>query len=159
MSTTQGRTLLSRWSLFLFTTHAQLFLFIPFSLISLIPFICITFLFLLLYYHHIPSFYFSSYDSHQATGRQDCYCTLEQRPTTPNSDAKDLLHSQRPSYLVPQDCENYAVVPLFFLNFSLFIARPPVLGMMLNCIIMPHDYYDNTWHVLMVKIPCIGYNS
>ena len=106
----------------------------------------------------LPSI-FSSYDSHQATGRQDCYCTLEQRPTTPNSDAKDLLHSQRPSYLVPQDCENYAVVPLFFLNFSLFIARPPVLGMMLNCIIMPHDYYDNTWHVLMVKIPCIGYNS
>ena len=57
------------------------------------------------------------------------------------------------------DCENYAVVPLFFLYFSLFIAKPPVLGTTLNCIIMPHDYYDNTWHVLMVKIPCIGYNS
>ena len=56
-------------------------------------------------------------------------------------------------------CENYAVVPLFFLNFFLFIARPPVLGTTLNCIIMPHDYYDNTWHVPMVKIPCIGYNS
>ena len=56
-------------------------------------------------------------------------------------------------------CENYAVVPLFFLYFSLFIARPPVLSITLNCIIMPHDYYDNTWHVLMVKIPCIGYNS
>ena len=69
--------LLSRWSLFLFTTHAQLFLSISLSLISLIPFIRITFLFLLLYYHHVPSFYFSSYDSHQATGRQDCYCALE----------------------------------------------------------------------------------
>ena len=56
-------------------------------------------------------------------------------------------------------CENYAVVPLFFLNFFLFIARPPVLSTTINCIIMPHDYYDNTWHVLMVKIPCIGYNS
>ena len=33
-------------------------------------------------------------------------------------------------------CENYAVVPLFFLYFSLFIARPPVLGTTLNCIIM-----------------------
>ena len=33
-------------------------------------------------------------------------------------------------------CENYAVAPLFFLNFSLFIARPPVLGTTLNCIIM-----------------------
>ena len=60
--------------------------------------------------------------------------------------------------LVLELCENYAVVPLFFLNFSLFIVRPPVLGTTLNCIIMPHDYYDNTWHVLMVKIPCIGYN-
>ena len=56
-------------------------------------------------------------------------------------------------------CENYAIVPLFFFSFSLFIARPPVLGTTLNCIIMPHDYYNNTWHVLMVKIPCIGYNS
>ena len=34
------------------------------------------------------------------------------------------------------DCENYAVVPLFFLYFSLFIARPPVLSTTLNCIIM-----------------------
>ena len=59
----------------------------------------------------------------------------------------------------PGICENYAVVPLFFLYFSLFIARPPVLSTTLNCIIMPHDYYDNTWHVLMVKISCIGYNS
>ena len=48
--------------------------------------------------------------------------------------------------------------PLFPL-FCPIYARPPVLGMMLNCIIMPHDYYDNTWHVLMIKIPCIGYNS
>ena len=55
-------------------------------------------------------------------------------------------------------CENYAVAPLFFLNFFLFIARPPVLGTTLNCIIMPHDYYNNMWHVPMVKIPCIGYN-
>ena len=58
-----------------------------------------------------------------------------------------------------ESCENYAVIPVFFLKFSLFIARPPVLGTTLNCIIMPHNYYDNTWHVLMVKIPCIGYNS
>ena len=57
------------------------------------------------------------------------------------------------------NCEDYAVAPLFFLNFSLIIARPPVLSTTLNCIIMPHNYYDNTWHVLMVKIPCIGYNS
>ena len=56
-------------------------------------------------------------------------------------------------------CENYAIVPLFFLYFSLFIARPPVLSTTLNCIIMPHDYYDNTWNMLMVKITCIGYNS
>ena len=56
-------------------------------------------------------------------------------------------------------CENYAIEPLFFLNFLLFIARPPVLGTTLNCIIMPHNYYGNTWHMLMVKIPCIGYNS
>ena len=71
----------------------------------------------------------------------------------------DLGSSSRMNGHVMGMCENYAVVPLFFLNFSLFIARPPVLGMMLNCIIMPHNYYDNTWHVLMVKIPCIGYNS
>ena len=58
-----------------------------------------------------------------------------------------------------EECENYAVVTLFFLSFFPFIARPPVLSTTLNCIIMPHDYYHNTWHVPMVKIPCIGYNS
>ena len=47
---------------------------------------------------------------------------------------------------------------LLFPLFHLIYARPPVLGMTLNCIIMPHDYYNNTWHMLMVKIPCIGYN-
>ena len=41
-------------------------------------------------------------------------------------------------------CENYAVKPLFFLSFSFIYARPPVLGTTLNCIIMPHDYYNNT---------------
>ena len=46
-----------------------------------------------------------------------------------------------------------------FPQFPPIYARPPVLGTTLNCIIMPHDYYDNMWHVLMVKIPCIGYNS
>ena len=57
-------------------------------------------------------------------------------------------------------CENYAVVPSFFFHQILFIyARPPIPSTTLNCIIMPHDYYNNTWHVLMVKIPCIGYNS
>ena len=55
MGSSGGCKLLSRWSLFLFTTHAQLFLSIS---LSLIPFIHITFLFLLLYYHHVPSFYF-----------------------------------------------------------------------------------------------------
>ena len=49
--------------------------------------------------------------------------------------------------------------PSFFPLSRLIYARPPVLGTTLNCIIMPHDYYDNTWHVLMVKIPCTGYNS
>ena len=48
--------------------------------------------------------------------------------------------------------------PLFPL-FPPIYARSPVLSTTLNCIIMPHDYYDNTWHMLMVKIPCIGYNS
>ena len=67
-------------------------------------------------------------------------------------------HIERGLFDIPV-CENYAIVPLFFLSFLLFIARPPVLSTMLNCIIMPHDYYDNMWHVLMVKIPCIGYNS
>ena len=52
-------------------------------------------------------------------------------------------------------CHHTPLFPLFFL----FIATPPVLSTTLNCIIMPHDYYNNTWHVLMVKIPCIGYNS
>ena len=58
-------------------------------------------------------------------------------------------------YDVWELCCRTPLFPLFFL----FIARPPVLGMTLNCIIMPHDYYNNTWHMLMVKIPCIGYNS
>ena len=102
------KELLSRWSLFLFTTHAQLFLSIS---LSLIPFIHITFLFLLLYYHHVPSFYFSSYDSHQATGRQDCYCSLERRPTTPTADVKDQLHSQRPPHLVPQNQDSLPCPP------------------------------------------------
>ena len=51
-------------------------------------------------------------------------------------------------------CHRTPLFPQIFLIY----ARPPVLGMTLNCIIMPHDYYDNMWHVLMVKIPCIGYN-
>ena len=53
------------------------------------------------------------------------------------------------------ECENYAVAPLFFPLFRLIYARPPVLDTTLNCIIMPHNYYDNTWHVLMVKIPVL----
>ena len=57
-----------------------------------------------------------------------------------------------------QDVRIMRSLPSFFLNFSLFITRPPVLSTMLNCIIMPHNYYDNMWHVPMVKIPCIGYN-
>ena len=59
------------------------------------------------------SFHFplSSYDSHQATGRQDCYCSLERRPTTPTADEKDQLHSQRPSNLVPQDQDSLPCPP------------------------------------------------
>ena len=49
----------------------------------------------------------------------------------------EYLQQQRGGWgLGGGNCENYAVAPLFFLNFSLFIARPPVLSTTLNCIIM-----------------------
>ena len=58
-------------------------------------------------------------------------------------------------------CQPGVRIMLSYLSFPQFppiYTRPPVLGTMLNCIIMPHNYYNNTWHVLMVKVPCIGYN-
>ena len=82
--------MLLRWSLFLFTTHAQLFLSVS---LSLIPFIHITFLFLLLYYHHVPSSYFSSYDSHQATGDKIVIVHW-------NEDQLLLLQTRRTGYIL-----------------------------------------------------------
>ena len=70
--------MLLRRSLFQFMTHAQLFLFIPFSLLFLLFLLSASLSYFSSYIitTFLP-FYFSSYDSHQVTGRQNCYCALE----------------------------------------------------------------------------------
>ena len=96
---------------------------------------------------------------------KDKHKTIENIGVSIGASCHEVILDSRP-YLGAEHSGNPPIVgvrimpshPLFPLLF-LFIARPPVLSTTLNCIIMPHDYYDNTWHVPMVKIPCIGYNS
>ena len=73
---------------------------------SLYSFYFITvFLILFSHYHHVPSHLFLLFlihNSHQSTGRQDCYSMVWTRPTIPTEGTTDLLHTQRPSHLSPK---------------------------------------------------------
>ena len=53
-----------------------------------------------------------------------------------------------PIFYLLELCRHTPLFPLFLLIY----ARPPVLGTTLNCIIMPHNYYDNMWHMLIVRV-------